>query len=85
MQSPQAVWLSEPVYFPAAQRVQVSCFGAEPNEPGRHGDGAAEPTEHEVPAGHVSHWFTLDIEPTKFAGFAVPPGQGNAAAAPRAQ
>ena len=46
---------------------------------------ASLPTGQKVPLPHTTHWSTLVIDPTKSTGLAVPPGHGNAAAAPNAQ
>ena len=51
----QAVLPDVPVYLPASHSSQIACPAAAPNEPGRHGAGCAEPTEHAVPAGQTMH------------------------------
>ena len=52
--------------------------------PGAHGVATAEPTEHDVPAGQITHWLMLDIT-VRLAFLCVPPGHGSAAAAPVVQ
>ena len=50
VQSEHAVLPALEVYSPAGHRSHFSVSAAAANEPGRHGAGSAEPTEHEVPA-----------------------------------
>ena len=54
------------------------------NVPGAHGIGASEPIEQNVPSGHAKQSSLPTI--TAFdASMRVPPGHGNAAAAPSPQ
>ena len=53
-------------------------------DPGKHGKARADPTEHEVPAGHTMHWLILVIT-LREVFLRVPPGQGSGVAEPSAQ
>ena len=64
--------------------MQVDCPSLSVYVPGLHGVAAAEPTEHDVPAGQVMHCETSVITASD-ASIRVPPGHGSGAAPPRPQ
>ena len=71
-------------YVPAAQATHVSLPQPSLKVPGAHGVAAAEPMEHEVPGGHVTHCSTL-VMTVSDEFLCVPPGHGSGAAAPSVQ
>ena len=42
--------------MPPSHGVQDDAPDEAANEPGEHGEGATEPVEHALPAGHGEHW-----------------------------
>ena len=64
VQSEHAVLPALEVYCPAGHKSHFSVSAAAANEPGRHGAGSAEPTEHEVPSidSIDRQWYLVDAE-----------------------
>ena len=69
---------------PAAHFKHASCAGWLLYVPAEQLVAASDPTEHEVPTGHDTHWSTLDMTGNERFLW-VPPGHGSGAAAPSSQ